>query len=175
MTAPYPQADPTLIDSNAEADLEWVKGVIDGIRNIRGEMNIPPSKALDVLCKNGGNKDRQRLEENRTFLKKLAKLASIDWLDTTEEAPLSATQLVGEMEVLVPMAGLIDKDAELARLNREIEKLAKEITRTEGKLGNSKFVDNAPADVVEKERDRLKGFQSASQKLAEQLQKIKAL
>ncbi len=175
MSVNYPEPNEALIDSQADADIEWLKGVIIGIRNIRGEMNIPPSKELEVLFKNGSAEDQQRLEANRTFLMKLAKLAKIIWLNEGEEAPMAATQLVKGMEVLVPMAGLIDKDAELARLGKEIDKLKKEAGRIEGKLGNAKFVDKAPAAVVEKEREKLQSYQSALSKLEEQQGKIKAL
>jgi valyl-tRNA synthetase len=175
MLQPYPTANPEAVDKAAKADIEWLKGVIVGIRNIRGEMNIPPSKELTVLLKNGDERDKQRLEENAPFLKKLAKLADITWLPTGDEAPLAATALVGELEVLVPMAGLIDKDAELARLAKEIDKLEKERARIAGKLGNSSFVDKAPAAVVAKEREKLTAQQQALQKLQEQAEQLRNL
>ena len=172
MLQPYPLSDEARIDAQAEADIEWLKGAIVGIRNIRGEMNISPGKHIDVLF-NGGTDDQARLEANRPFLKKLANLESAQWLEG--EAPLAATALVGEMEVLVPMAGLIDKDAELGRLQKELDKLAKLVKQVEGKLGNAKFVDNAPEAVVAKERTKLDDAVSASAKLQEQYDKIAAL
>ncbi|WP_421862090.1 valine--tRNA ligase [Motiliproteus sp.] len=173
MQQAFPIADLSKIDEQAEADIEWLKGTIVGIRNIRGEMNISPAKHIDVLF-NGPNADDQaRLDANRQFLTKLANLSSAQWLEG--EAPLAATQLVGEMEVLVPMAGLIDKDAELARLQKELDKLGKLIKQVEGKLGNSKFVDNAPEAVVAKERGKLEDAKGASAKLQEQYDKIAAL
>ncbi|WP_370051836.1 valine--tRNA ligase [Neptunomonas sp.] len=155
MLQPYPIADLSKRDEQAESDIDWLKGVIVGIRNIRGEMNISPAKDLDILISNGSAEDQRRLEENRTFLTKLAKLSSITWLNAGDEAPMSATQLVGEMEVLVPMAGLIDKDAELARLKKEMEKLGKDVARVEGKLNNAKFMANAPEAVVAKEQEKI--------------------
>jgi valyl-tRNA synthetase len=145
------------------------------VRNIRGEMNIPPSKALDVLFKNGSDSDQQRLENNGAFLKTLAKIASITWLKAGDKAPMSATSLVGNMELLVPMAGLIDKDAEKARLSKEIDKLQKELQRIDSKLNNPKFVDKAPADVVAKEKEKQNSQQTALGKLREQLSTIEAL
>jgi len=145
------------------------------VRNIRGEMNISPAKDLPILIKNGSTEDQRRLEANRTFLTKLAKLDSITWLNEGDEAPMSATQLVGSMEVLVPMAGLIDKNAELARLKKEMDKLDKEVGRVEGKLNNEKFVANAPAEVITKEREKLESAQIAFAKLKEQYGKIEAL
>ena len=175
MLAAYPQADNSQIDEQAEADLKWVKAVIVGIRNIRGEMNISPAKALPVFFKNGTANDQRCLHENEQFLKTLAKLEAITWLNQGEEAPMSATALVGDMEILVPMAGLIDKEAEMARLNKEIDKLNNEVTRISGKLNNPKFVDKAPADVVNKEKDKLSAQQNALGKLQEQLESIKSL
>lgn len=175
MLAAYPQADEALIDQDAIADLEWLKEVIVGVRNIRGEMNISPAKALPVFIENASADDIRRLKENETFLKKLASLETITVLAKDEEAPMSATGLVGDMEILVPMAGLIDKDAECARLQKEIDKLDKEVAKIHGKLGNASFVDKAPAAVVEKEKGRLVDFEGQLVKLKEQHGKIAEL
>jgi valyl-tRNA synthetase len=175
MLAPFPVADGSMIDEQAELDIEWVKGVIVGVRNIRGEMNISPNKPLSILLKNGGDNDKARLNSNQQFLMSLAKLEAINWLQADEEAPMSATSLVGHMELLIPMSDLIDKDAEAARLNREIEKQAKELGKISGKLNNPKFVDKAPEAVVEKERKKLNELQTSVNKLEEQLAKINSL
>ncbi len=175
MLARYPEPDENKIDTAAVHDVEWVKGVVEGIRTIRGEMNISPSKKLPVFFKNGNSDDQRCMTENTQFLKKLASLESITWLNANEDAPLSSTALVGNLEILVPMAGLIDKEAEVNRINKEIDKLTNEVQRLEGKLANAKFVDKAPADVVQKERDRLAECQAAFGKLNEQREKIQAL
>jgi valyl-tRNA synthetase len=175
MLQAYPLAENEKIDDAAIADVEWLKQVILAIRNIRGEMNVPPSKALSLLLKNGSDEDLRRLTSNRQSLSKLAKLDNIQWLTGEEEAPMSATQLVGAMEVLVPMSGLIDKAAEITRLEKEIQKLDKEIQRLQGKLGNAGFLDKAPADVVAKEQEKLAAQQAALAKLSEQIQTIQAL
>ncbi|MGY8871153.1 MAG: valine--tRNA ligase [Pseudomonadales bacterium] len=171
----FPVANKAKIDPAAEADIEWLKGVIAGVRNIRGEMGISPAKELDILLQNGSAEDKARLDANQAFLSKLASLASITWLNPGDEAPMSATQLVGDMQVLVPMAGLIDKDAELGRLRKEMDKLQKEISRVEGKLGNEKFVSNAPDAVIAKEKEKLDTAKSAQSQLTEQYGKIEAL
>jgi valyl-tRNA synthetase len=152
-----------------------LKGVIVGIRNIRGEMNISPAVTLTVLFKNGDDQDRSRLNENRQFLEKLAKLEKIQWLTDDDEVPVSATALVGNLEILVPMAGLIDKDAELARLAKELDKKEKEVSRLNGKLSNASFVSKAPAEVVAKEQEKLQALEQALQKLQAQEQRIKQL
>ncbi len=173
MTQDYPVADPSRIDNNALGDIEWLKGVIVGIRNIRGEMDISPGKPIPVFLHNGSDEDKKRFESNKAYISALAKLESMEWL--TGEAPLSATQLVGSMEVLVPMAGLINVEAEVARLTKELDKAAKEIGRLNGKLNNEKFVGNAPDDVVAKEKAKLADAESSYKILNDQVEKIKAL
>ncbi|MDI5935454.1 valine--tRNA ligase [Halomonas kalidii] len=175
MSEPWPQPEDDKLDEQATRDIEWLKGVIVAVRNIRAEMNIAPGKPLEVLLTKGSATDRERLEANRPFLAKLAKLESASWLDDPARAPLSATQLVGDMEVLVPMADLIDKEAELARLAREIDKQDKLIGGIEKKLGNESFVAKAPDAVVEKERGKLADFQATRKLLVEQRDKIAAL
>ena len=175
MTQPWPEADERQIDEAASRDIDWLKGVIVAVRNIRAEMNIAPGKPLNALLTKGQPEDAERLAQNRPFLAKLAKLESATWLDNPDDAPLSTTQLVGDMEVLVPMAGLIDKDAEIARLKREIDKHDKQISGVEKKLGNEGFMAKAPAAVVEKERGKLADAQAARALLEEQRQKIEAL
>ncbi|SDM28271.1 valyl-tRNA synthetase [Franzmannia pantelleriensis] len=175
MNQPWPQPEESKVDAQATRDIEWLKGVIVAVRNIRAEMNIAPGKPLDVLLTKGSDADRERLDANRPFLAKLAKLESITWLDDPRSAPLSATQLVGEMEVLVPMADLIDKEAELARLAKEIDKQDKLIGGIEKKLGNESFIAKAPEAVVDKERGKLADFQAARRLLVEQRDKIAAL
>ena len=175
MCCAYPESDHTLIQPEANADIDWLKAVIIGVRNIRGEMNIAPGRPLPLLLNNGSAEDRRRLQQNHELLKKLAKLDSIQWLEAGQQAPQCATQLVGAMEVLVPMAGLIDKDAEIARLNKEIDKLNKDLLRIRGKLDNPAFVAKAPAAVVDKEKNKLVGQERAAAKLQQQLVSIQML
>ncbi|EGG94550.1 Valyl-tRNA synthetase [gamma proteobacterium IMCC1989] len=175
MLAPYPIADHDKIDQDALNDVEWLKRIILGVRNIRGEMQISPAIKLPLYFANGNEQDLQRLNSMQTFLSKLAGLESTQWLNIGEEAPLSATALVGNMEILVPMAGFIDKEAEIARLNKEIEKLNKEAGRINGKLNNAGFVDKAPVAVVDKEKEKLAGYNNSLEKLRSQLEKIKAM
>ena len=174
MTQAYPEADSSKIDAEALGDIEWLKGVIVGIRNIRGEMDISPAKQIPVMLRNGDAEAQRRYEANKGFISSLAKLESMQWLDA-EEPPMCATQLVGSMEILVPMAGLINVEAELARLKKELEKADKEIKRLEGKLGNAKFVSNAPDDVVAKEKEKLTEAKASFTILSEHVDKIKTI
>ncbi len=175
MLQPWPVADESRIDEAAEGDIEWVKELMLGVRQIRGEMKISMAKRIDVILANASEQDRRRLTANEPLLAKLAKLESIRVLEAGEEAPLAATALVGEMEVLVPMAGLIDKDAELARLDKELQRLEGEVKRVGGKLANEGFVAKAPAEVLEKERAKLAEAELALAKLGEQRARIAAL
>ncbi|NOH58349.1 valine--tRNA ligase [Alteromonas sp. 07-89-2] len=175
MVQAFPEVDAAKQDDKVLADIEWVKKFIVGIRNIRGEMDISPNKPLNALLKNVSDEDARRLDAAKAFLDKLSKLETVTILKDGEEAPASATALVGEMEILIPMAGLIDKDAELARITKAMEKIEKDVSRTRGKLGNEKFVSNAPEAVIEKERAKLEEGEKALAKLKEQFETIKAL
>jgi valyl-tRNA synthetase len=175
MLQPYPRVDNALQDAAIDAELEWVKNVITAVRTVRSEINIPPSKPLPILFNNGSDSDRTRFQDNQNLIMTLGRFESVTWLAHGASIPESATALVGNLEILIPMAGLINKEEESARLNREIAKLNKEAERMESKLQNPSFVDKAPADVVAKERDRLADLQSTRSKLAEQLEKISSL
>lgn len=175
MLQPWPVANEARIDAAAEGDIEWVKALMLGVRQIRGEMKISMAKRIDIIVANASAEDQRRLADFEPLLNKLAKLESVRVLAAGEEAPMSATTLVGEMEVLVPMAGLIDKDAELARLDKEIGRLEGEVKRVGGKLGNEGFVAKAPAEVLEKERAKLAEAEQALAKLVDQRQRIATL
>jgi valyl-tRNA synthetase len=175
MIQAFPQFNEENCDQQAIDDLEWVKQFIVAIRNIRGEMDISPSKELPVVLKNVNDNDQRRLDENEQFLSSLAKLESITVLADDEQGPASASAVVGDLSVLIPMAGLIDKEAELARLDKAIEKLEKEAGRVRGKLGNENFVSKAPAAVIEKEQAKLADAESTLAKILEQKVQIAAL
>jgi valyl-tRNA synthetase len=175
MVQAFPQFDAEKCDQQAIDDLEWVKHFIVAIRNIRGEMDISPSKSLPVLLKNVNALDQRRLDENEQFLSSLAKLESISVLKENEQAPASASAVVGDLSVLIPMAGLIDKEAELARLDKAIDKLEKDAARTRGKLSNENFVSKAPAAVIDKEKAKLSEAESTLEKMLAQKEQIAAL
>ncbi|WP_332820765.1 class I tRNA ligase family protein, partial [Pseudomonas sp.] len=175
MLQAWPVANESRIDAAAEGDIEWVKQLMLGLRQIRGEMKISMAKRIDVILQNASAEDLRRLADNAPLLNKLAKLESVRVLQAGEEAPMSATALVGDMQVLVPMAGLIDKDAELARLDKEIVRLDGEVKRVGGKLANQGFVAKAPAEVLDKERAKLAEAEQALGKLVEQRERIASL
>ncbi|MFC5078757.1 Valine--tRNA ligase [Vibrio thalassae] len=175
MLQALPQFEEANFNQEALDDIEWVKAFITSIRNLRAEYDIAPSKALDAKLKIADDKDAARLEANKAALISLAKLEDIKVLSAGEETPACATALVGKSELMIPMAGLIDKDAELDRLAKEIAKTQGEVKRIEGKLGNEGFVAKAPEAVVAKEREKLEGYKEMLVKLEEQKQTIAAL
>jgi valyl-tRNA synthetase len=175
MDQAYPEYDATQVDALSMEDLEWVKGFVLAIRTIRGEMDIAPSKPLPVLLRNTSREDIRRLEENAIFLHSIAKLETVTILNPEDKAPACATSLLGSLEIMIPMAGLIDKDAELSRIARALDKLEKDFARTQGKLANEKFVSNAPDAVIEKEKAKLADFTMQMGKLHEQRSSIESL
>ncbi len=175
MLQPYPEADKNQINHDAINATKWIMDFILGIRRIRGEMNIAPGKPLPVLLQNCTASDLVFLESSKEYLLKLGRVESITVLSADEIAPESAISLVGEMKILIPMAGLIDKDAEIARLEKEVAKIQKDLPRIEGKLNNPKFIDKAPEAVINKEKEKLATLQSSLKNLEEQRVKIKAL
>ncbi len=175
MTQAFPQADDTLLDQQAEEELEWVKTLIMGVRRIRSEMDIAPGKPLPVLLQNSSELDQKRFAENESFIMTLAKLDSVTLLGANDKEPESATALVGEMKLLIPLAGLIDKEAELTRLNKEIAKIDNNLQKSQAKLTNPSFVDKAPEAVVDKERQRVAEMETAIKQLQEQARKIESM
>jgi valyl-tRNA synthetase len=175
MSDVFPKADVSRKDQQAEAEIEWVKAFVVGIRNIRGEMDIAPSKKVPVLLNNASDIDQKRLRSSVEYLTLLAKLESIELLAPEVSPPACATALVGEMEIMIPMAGLIDKDAEIARLHKAAERLEGEVKRTASKLDNDNFVSKAPEAVIHKEKAKLADAQMQLKKIHEQVEAIKAI
>lgn len=175
MMQPFPKPDESKISAEAEEDMQWIMDFVMGIRKIRGEMNIPPSKPLPVLLDNVSAKDQSILDNNQSLLSSLARTESITCIKADEQTPESAIALVNEMKILIPMAGLINKDEELARLDKELEKLEKEFQRISGKLSNPKFVDKAPEAVVAKEQQKKDDVSSKLNNLKVQKEKIALL
>ncbi len=175
MIAPFPKYDQHSVDEKVISDLTWIQNIITGVRNIRGELNISPSRPVNVLLKNWNQDDQRCLGAYQRFLASLAKLESIQLLEADSEIPACSTALFNHLEILVPVAGLIDVDAELARLDKEINKLENEKKRLAGKLGNKKFVDNAPEAIVAKEKEKLAAAELALEKLAQQKHELQSM
>lgn len=179
MVQPYPQGDKYqfIRGADAIAEIFWVKDLVLSIRNIRGEMNISPAKPIPVyFCCNAEVKEqelhRHRLEKHYYLLQALAKIEYMEWLEATDAKPAAATGLSGNLEILVPLANLIDKEAEISRLKKEVDKLKKELDKSQKQLSNDHFVKNAPAAVVEKEKNNFSTITLAIEKLESKLQEM---
>jgi valyl-tRNA synthetase len=175
MLQPFPEAVDFPKDTEADAAVEWLKGVIVGIRNIRGEANIKPATEIRILLQQGGSSDRDLSQKTAPLLERLARVTDIDWLDDDADPPPNALALVGDLKVMVPLAGLIDVDAEKARLKKEIDRLEADLERIAKKLGNENFVSKAPEAVVEKEKAKADDGKRALSVLLEQLESLDAL
>ena len=175
MLAQWPEADHELINGDAEAEMEWLKSIIVAVRTIRSESNIPPGDELGLILGNTVTEDSARVTRHTQALAKLAKVASITIAKPGEEQPPTLSALAGTIEVMVPMAGVIDVDKELARLAKELDRLTAEQGRLKGKLSNDNFVARAPADVVDKERAKLADIETSISSVTAQKSKMEEL
>ena len=175
MLQPWPAADPDRHDAEAEAEVAWMQGVIVATRTIRGEAQLGPGKELDILIRNATEADRSRLERNAPLLQKLAKLASVTLIEAADETPAALSALYEHLEILVPMAGIIDVEAETSRLNKDLQKHRKELERLQQKLANPNFTDRAPPEVVENERVKARAASDACDKITAQLSRLEGL
>ena len=175
MVQPYPQPDPGRIDKSALTEMQWVQAVIGGVRNIRGEMNIDPNKPVTVLLQDAGPDDEEYMVRNIDYLTRFGKFESVTMVDDQNIPESPATALVGQMKILVPLGTLIDKEAELSRLEREHIKAQKDKDRVRSKLDNPKFIEKAPPDVVAGERVRANELETALNNLQSQIEIIRAL
>jgi valyl-tRNA synthetase len=171
----YPAVADFASDDDAERELQWVMQFILGIRQIRGEMDISPGKTLPVLLQNASESDVSLAGLHARLLERVGRVESISVLAEGDEAPSSATALLGDLQLLVPMKGVIDVDAERERLQKQMQKIQIEIQKANGKLGNDKFVNNAPAAVVSQERERLAEFERQLKQFDEQFAKLDTL
>jgi valyl-tRNA synthetase len=168
----YPRADDFAADEAAMAEIEWFKAVLSGVRRIRSEMNIAPGKTIPLLLADGDAADRTRAAKFAAQIAFLARVEAPQWIEPGADEPETAAAVVGSLRVLIPLAGLIDLGAEKARLAKEIARVEGEIRKCEGKLGNAKFVANAPAEVVAQERQRIADWNTQLAALREQAGKL---
>ncbi len=175
MLCPFPGAADAKTDPEAEAEMRWVIAFIEGVRQIRGELDIAPSRKLEVLLQNAAATDSEYLERNLHYLVRLAGIEAPSTLGPAQAAPISAVAFVGTLEILVPMAGLIDPTAELERLSKQQRKAAIDLKKIEAKLSNAEFAKNAPAEVVAKDRQRLADLETDMRQLAAQIARVTAL
>ncbi|MEE9511030.1 MAG: valine--tRNA ligase, partial [Gammaproteobacteria bacterium] len=175
MLQAYPSADAFAQDADAEQQIEWIMGVIIGIRQIRGEMDIAPGRPLSVLLQGASDADQELLARHALYLKNLGRLADIRVLTDDESPPPSATALLGAMKILVPMAGVIDVAAEKLRLEKKRSRGTGDLQKIQGKLENKQFQAKAPAAVLAKERQRFTELEREISQIDAQLAKLDEL
>ncbi|KQW98027.1 MULTISPECIES: valine--tRNA ligase [Acinetobacter] len=175
MLAPYPVPNPERINDQAEADMLGLQGLIGAVRNIRGEMGLGNARLLPVLLQNATDAEKAQIARIEPLFKALAKVESITFLADAEQPPLSSSSVVGHVSVFVPMKGLIDPKAELARLQKDLDKVQKQHDQIASKLANEGFVAKAPAAVVEGEKVKLAEFVDQLAKIKANMEQIAAL
>ena len=175
MLSAYPLVDNAFINDKVEEELEWLQAAIQALRTIRSEMSISPAKQIPLLIRNCTPILKERIEKYQQIFMALSKITAINYVALEEKVPVSATAVLGDIELLIPMADLIDKTAELSRLIKEIAKLDKDISLAQGKLNNPKFTDKAPAEIIAKEQEKCAQANQAKEKLLQNKARIESL
>jgi valyl-tRNA synthetase len=173
MLQPFPE--PGMPDDDIEQEVEWLKEVVQGVRRIRSELNVSPAKPLEVRFQAGDAADRSRQQRFETIFSQLARVSSCEWIDESADTAQCAVALVGDLKILVPLKGLVDVEAELARLRKQLDAEMGNLAKAKAKLENRRFVENAPQTVVEQEQERRTAHQANSDKLQEQIDRVKSL
>jgi valyl-tRNA synthetase len=171
----FPESADFAADAQAVTEIEWLKAFIIGIRQIRAEMNLSPGKALPVKLAGATAADRARVATNRAYIERLARVADIEHLEDSAAVRGAATALLGEMRILVPLAGLVDVGAEITRLDKQLARARKDLEACRRKLDNASFVSNAPAEIIAKERERAAELTQRSDQLSAQLTRIREI
>ncbi len=172
MTQRVPEANAALIDEQAVSRMNFLQSLVEGVRTIQGEMNVPAGKSCDVVINCQDEAQVAGIHENTHFLARLARIGNIEAAVGAARPRLSASTVVAGADVFVPLEGLIDIDVEKKRIGKEIERITGLLKGIDSKLGNAKFVDNAPADVVEREKDKQTSFRRTLEKLHTNLQSL---
>ena len=175
MIAPWPEASEFPADAEAEAEIEWLQGFVLGIRQIRGELDLPPGRQLAVLVQGAEDRDRQRMKSLSGLLHAMAGLSELSELPPNTEPPPSAVALHGDLRLLTPLAGVIDPAAERARLEKRRAQASKAFEAAERKLANPQFLAKAPPEVVAGANDRRDALARDLERLAEQLRRLDAM
>ena len=173
MLQPFPQAGSE--NREAENDIEWLKEVIQGVRRVRSELNLPPGKQLDIWLQSGTEEDRSRHHRFEQVLSQLGRIQSSLWVEEDADTSLCAVALAGDLKLMIPLKGLVDVEEELTRLNKQLAREDADLRKSEAKLGNRRFVDNAPAAVVEQERERRVNHQANVANLQQQIDQLKSM
>ena len=165
MLADFPKAEQNLISSEVDNAMTYIQEVITALRNIRAEAGVAPSKEVEALIKTSSESELSILSDNKAFLMKLAKLSSLQFGKELQKPDLSGFRVVGSSEIIVPLLGLLDIEAESKKILDQIAKLEQGLANTNAKLSNATFVSKAPAAVIEREKANLADYQQKIEKL----------
>jgi valyl-tRNA synthetase len=171
MLQPYPQSDPAWIDEGTEKGMEFLMGVVRGVRNLRAEMNCPPGKEVKVIF-HGPEQDLGLLRAQESYLRSLARVGAVEYLASGQQPKGAATAVIGGTEVYLPLGDLIKPEEERARLTKETRKVEEELARIQKKLANSEFMGKAKPEVIEKERARSAEYQEKLRALQRSLERL---
>jgi valyl-tRNA synthetase len=175
MLTAYPAAGDYARDAEAESQAAVIKEYILKVRQIRGEMNIAPSRRISLLLRDADEQARLLISKNAHYLLRLAGLEDLKVLAPGEAEPVSASAMVGNTTLLVPMAGLIDATAEMDRLTKVLKKNESDVAKLRGKLGNESFIKNAKPELVEADRAKLAELEAQNLGLGKQLERVRQL
>lgn len=170
MLANWPRPNEKMLDHAVEYKMERVMEVIKAVRNLRSEMNVPPGRKADIILMTQDNQISEVMEEGLRYIANLASASNVSILGQSSDKPEQAvTAITSGVEVYVPLKGLVDIEKEIARLQKELDNLDKETARLESKLNNSGFLAKAPGDVVEKEKEKLKDYQTKKETVMDRM------
>lgn len=172
MLETFPTCDETLVDEEVEASFEYLQSVVSALRNIRAEINISPAKEVKAILKTTNESELKTLENNKTFLTKLAKLETLEFGDVKKPTG-AGFRVVKDSELYVPLAGLLDPEVEIKKIEAQMVKIEKDLAKVNGKLSNEKFTSKAPEHILERERKIQKEYQDKLDKLVENLKAFK--
>jgi valyl-tRNA synthetase len=175
MVAPYPQPDPALANPEAEAEMNLVMATITAIRNIRGEMNVPPATQVEVFLHSPETEAVATLNRHQQAIKILARVQELHCNAHGGPPAAAAKAVVNQVDIFMPLTGIIDFSEEARRLEKEMQKLSKDLDQAQRKLSNEDFLAKAPAEVVAKEKEKLQGWTEKLTKLKTHRERIREL
>jgi len=170
MLSVYPESSEEMMNSQAEKDMTLLQALSTSVRSIRSQMSVPPSVKGSLIILGATEAETKVIEDNRSYIGNLCKLDSISFNGKVDRNKLAATDVVGNIELIVPLEGLIDTDVEAERLNKDLDNVEKALLTVKKKLSDKSFLQNAPDDIVEKERQKEKDFSAKISKIKTNLE-----
>lgn len=172
MVAPFPVHDSSWIDKKTESEMAFVQNVINSVRNVRGELSVPPSKEIHMIVRFSEHAKTETIKEYQSYFQRLARVTKTEELAGTGKPKHAASAVVDGGEIFIPLEGLIDLDAEQQRIQKEMARVQSMLDGVQKKLANESFVGKAPKEVVDKEREKLESFRTTLEKLGKNLEQL---